>query len=343
MKKVRLGRTNVVLSRIGFGTGPLGNNPEIISEDRARATLLEAWRAGVTLFDTSPFYGFGLAELRTGQIFREAPRNEFVLSTKVGRVADPLRRIEVRSEIDVVPPRPVECVPHRVLFDYSYDGVMRSLEQSMLRLGTDRFDIVLIHDVDVWTHGANFESRFKEAMDGGYRALDDLRRKGAIGAIGVGLNEADICARFARAGDFDTMLLAGRYSLLEQPGLEDFLPLAEQKGIALLLGGVLNSGILADGAIHGARYNYEPASSAILDRVRQIEVVCKRHGVSLLAAALQFPLAHPSVASLIFGARSPEEVRLNLAALEAPIPAALWADLKTTGLLALNAPVPSHG
>eukprot|EP01036_Dinobryon_divergens_P039367 gene39367-51883_t len=225
-------------------------------------------------------------------------------------------------------------------FDYSYDGAMRSLEQSALRLGVDHIDIVLIHDVDVWTHGAALiEQRFGEAMDGAYRALEKLRAAGAVRAIGVGVNEADMCERFARAGDFDTMLLAGRYSLLEQPALASFMPLALEKGIGLMLGGVFNSGILATGPVPGARYNYNPAPPEILARVAAIEAVCTRHGVPLRRAALQFPLGHEAVASLVMGAVSPAEVADQIAELSQPVPAALWAELKADGLLAADVPI----
>jgi D-threo-aldose 1-dehydrogenase len=230
--------------------------------------------------------------------------------------------------------------PHALRFDYSYDGAMRSIEQSLLRLGLDRIDILLIHDVNRKNHGTETEARFREAMDGAYVALDRLRAAGAVGAIGVGLNEAEMCVRFAKAGDFDAMLLAGRYSLLEQPALREFLPLAEAKGIGVMLGGVFNSGILATGPVAGATYNYEPAPPAILDRVARIERVCRAHGVALPDAALHFALAHPAVATIVLGATSPHEVARNLAGLQTPPPAALWADLKAEGLLDPAAPVP---
>jgi D-threo-aldose 1-dehydrogenase len=226
--------------------------------------------------------------------------------------------------------------------DYSYDGTMRSVEQSLLRLGTDRLDLLLIHDVDIWTHGVDaIEDRFREAMAGAYVALDRLRSEGVVAGIGIGVNEAEMCVRFAQAGSFDTMLLAGRYSLLEQPALAHFLPLAQQKGIAVMLGGVFNSGILATGAVPGAKYNYQDAPPDILARVANIERVCEAHGVALPTAALHFVLGHPAVVSVVLGAQKPEEVERNVAALSGQLPSALWSDLKAQHLLDPEAPVPS--
>jgi D-threo-aldose 1-dehydrogenase len=228
--------------------------------------------------------------------------------------------------------------------DYSYDGTMRSVEQSLLRLGTDRLDLLLIHDVDVWTHGVDaIEDRFREAMTGAYVALDQLRSEGVVAGIGIGVNEAEMCVRFALAGSFDTMLLAGRYSLLEQPALAQFLPLAQQQGMGVLLGGVFNSGILASGAVAGAKYNYQDAPPPILEKVARIQRVCDAHGVALPTAALHFALAHPAVASVVLGAESPEEVERNVAGLSRAVPAALWADLKAEHLLDAEAPVPVPG
>ena len=232
-------------------------------------------------------------------------------------------------------------IPHGARFDYSYDGTMRCVEQSLLRLGTDRIDILLIHDVDQWTHGEQFEERFKEAMEGAYKALEELRSSGAVKAIGCGLNEADKCARFARAGDFDIMMLAGRYSLLEQDALDEFLPLATAKGIGIMLAGVFNSGILATGARPGARYNYSPAPPAILAKVAKIEMVCAAHSVALPAAAVAFALSHPAVLTAVLGAVTPEEVSANADQIRASIPAGLWPDLKAAGLLRKDAPTPA--
>lgn len=329
-----LGRSRLPVSTLGFGGAPLGDLYARLDEAQAVATVEAAIAGGVTLFDTSPLYGHGLSEHRIGAALRRVPRDGLVISTKVGRVAEPFAGRGDGSGYR-------GGLPHGMRFDYSYDGAMRSLEQSALRLGVDHIDIVLIHDVDVWTHGAAMiEQRFSEAMDGAYRALEALRAAGAVRAIGVGVNEADMCERFARAGDFDTMLLAGRYSLLEQPALASFMPLALEKGIGLMLGGVFNSGILATGPVPGARYNYNPAPPDILARVAAIEAVCTRHGVPLRRAALQFPLGHKAVASLVMGAVAPAEVADQIAELSQPVPAALWAELKADGLLAADVPVP---
>jgi D-threo-aldose 1-dehydrogenase len=330
-----LGRSALPVSTLGFGAAPLGDLYAHLDEAQAVATVEAAIIGGVTLIDTSPLYGHGLSEHRIGATLRRAGHEGIALSTKVGRVAEPFAGRGDGSGY-------LGGLPHGLRFDYSYDGAMRSLEQSALRLGVDRIDIVLIHDVDVWTHGeAMIEQRFAEAMNGAYRALEALRASGAVRAIGVGVNEAAMCERFARAGDFDTMLLAGRYSLLEQPALASFMPLALEKGIGLMLGGVFNSGILATGPVASAKYNYNPAPPAILARVAAIQAVCERHGVPLRRAALHFPLGHPAVASLVMGAVSPAEVEDQIAELSQPVPAALWTELKAQGLLGQDVPVPA--
>lgn len=330
-----LGRSGLPVSTLGFGAAPLGDLYARLDEAQAVATVEAAIAGGVTLIDTSPLYGHGLSEHRIGAALRRAGRDGIALSTKVGRVAEPFAGRGDGSGY-------LGGLPHGLRFDYSYDGAMRSLEQSALRLGVDRLDIVLIHDVDVWTHGAALiEQRFSEAMNGAYRALEALRASGAVKAIGVGVNEAAMCERFARAGDFDTMLLAGRYSLLEQPALASFMPLALEKGIGLMLGGVFNSGILATGPVAGAKYNYNPAPPEILARVAAIQAACISHGVPLRRAALHFPLGHPAVASLVMGAVSPAEVEDQIAELSQPVPAALWAELKAQDLLGADVPVPA--
>ena len=331
----RLGRTGIMVSALGCGTAPLGDLYAALDDREAIGAVERAVQLGLNLIDTSPLYGHGLSEHRCGTAIRRAGRDQIVLSTKVGRWMDPFRGRGDGSGF-------LGGQPHGAVIDYSYDGTMRSVEQSLLRLGTDRVDILLIHDVDVWTHGADaIEARFSEAMSGAYVALDRLRSTGAVSAIGVGVNEAEMCMRFADAGDFDTMLLAGRYSLLEQPALDAFLPLAERKGIGVLLGGVFNSGILATGAVAGAKYNYRDAPPPILAKVRALERICAAHGVALAAVALHFALAPPAVASVILGAQSPQEVERNLAGFATTIPAALWRDLKDEKLLGRNVPVPA--
>ena len=336
--KRRLGQTALEVTSLGFGGAPIGGFRATIPEAEAQSLLDAAWEGGVRFFDTSPFYGYGRSELRVGHALRQHPREAYVLSTKIGRVMRPLRPGETppadlrRNGLPGFVPR----------FDYTYDGVMRSLEQSHLRLGIDRIDVALIHDIDFWTIGDRdlLEERFRTVMDGGYRALHELRAAGVIGAIGCGLNEADMCLRFARAGDFDTMLLAGRYTLLEQGAMAAFLPYAATRGMSVILGGPFNSGILAGEVKEGATYDYVAAPAEVVAKARRIEAVCRRHGTPLPAAALQFVLAHPVVCSVIPGALSRAEVEANIAHLRRPIPAALWQELKAEGLLDPAAPVP---
>lgn len=320
-------------SLIGFGGAPLGDLYAHLDEATAQATVAAALAAGINLVDTSPLYGHGLSEHRIGAALRTVPRESVILSTKVGRWMQPGGPKHDGSGYR-------GGLPHPTVIDYSYDGAMRSLEQSLLRLGTDHVDILLIHDVDVWTHGDMMEQRFAETMEGAYKALEKLRATGAVKAIGVGVNEAEMCERFARAGDFDVMMLAGRYTLLEQGALDGFLPLALEKKIAVMLAGVFNSGILATGAREGAYYNYQPAPPAILARVSRIEAVCAAHGVALPQAALAFVAAHPAVASIVLGAVTPAEIARNLDLVAMPVPAGLWSDLQAEGLVPGHAPLP---
>jgi D-threo-aldose 1-dehydrogenase len=336
--KRRIGRTALEVTSLGFGGAPIGGFRTTIAEAEAQSLLDAAWDGGVRFFDTSPFYGYGRSELRVGHALRQHPREAYVLSTKIGRVMRPARPGETpppemrRNGLPGFVPR----------FDYTYDGVMRSLEHSYLRLGLDRIDVALIHDIDFWTIGdrAVLDERFRTVMDGGYRALHELRAAGVIGAIGCGLNEADMCLRFARTGDFDCMLLAGRYTLLEQGAMAEFLPYCAERGMSVILGGPFNSGILAGAVTEGATYDYAAAPPPIVAKARSIEAVCRRHDVPLPAAALQFVLAHPVVCSVIPGALARREVEANIAHLRRAIPAALWADLKAEGLLDAAAPVP---
>lgn len=324
------------LTVMGFGGAPLGNLYTAITEEVAAATLDAAWDNGLRLFDTAPQYGLGLSEERVGRALSSRPRHEFVLSSKVGRL---LRDCAP----DEVPRMHFVDIPNRTFdYDYSYDGVMASYESSLRRLGQDRLDILFVHDVDVMSHGTRTASdaRVRELFDGGgFRAIDELRASGAVRAIGAGVNEWQVCERLLGLGDFDCFLLAGRYTLLEQDALDSFLPLCERRGVGIILGGPFNSGILATGPVPGARYNYEPAEPAILERVARIEAVCLAHGVRLIEAALQFVLGHPVVKSVIPGANGPDQVRANIALLDARVPPSLWSDLKTEGLLRADAKI----
>ena len=330
----------LTFSVVGEGTGPLGDFYELLDEKTSIATIEQALASGVKVFDSSPHYGNGLAEARMGAGLRRAKRDEILVSTKIGRIMDPFTK-PPKPRSDVVSPGFAGGHPHAPRFDYSYDGAMRSIEHSLLRMGLDRIDIVLIHDCDVWTHGKEeAPGRFKEAMEGSYRALDKLRNEKVIKAIGFGINEADTCVKFALAGDFDVAMMAGRYTLIDQTGLAEFLPLALEKNMGVMLAGVFNSGILATGAKPGAKYNYSPAPTHIMDKTAKIEAVCADYGVPLPAAALQFVVAHPAIPSFIAGTRSVEQLRQNLGWFALPIPSAFWSDLKKKGLLREDAPTP---
>jgi D-threo-aldose 1-dehydrogenase len=330
--------TDLVFSAIGLGSAPMGDLYELLDEKTIVATVERAVETGVRTFDTSPHYGNGLAEVRMGLGLRHAPRDEILVSTKIGRVMDPFGKPPERNK-DAFSPGFKGGFPHAPRFDYSYDGTMRSVEHSLLRMGLHRIDVLLIHDCDVWTHGVDeAPRRFKEAMDGAYRALEKLRSEKTVGAIGFGINEADTCVKFARAGDFDVAMMAGRYSLLIQNGLAEFLPLAVEKNIGVMLAGVFNSGILATGAIDGAKFEYGPAPAEILERVRRIEAICASHGTSIRRAALQFAMGHPAVVSVVLGGVKPSEVEANAADAEQQVPPGLWRDLKSAGLLDAAAP-----
>ena len=326
--KRKLGSADLEVPVVGFGGAPLGNMYEAFSDEQARATVEAAYDAGMRL------YGHGLSEHRVGEALRWKDRDSCVLSTKVGRLLRPRDPATLDGGIFA------QTLPFEGVYDYSYDGVMRSFEASLQRLGTHRIDILLIHDVDIWTHGSEEAraARFDEVMEGGYRAMVELRASGTIRAIGAGVNEVAACEAFARAGDFDCFLLAGRYTLLEQDALDGFLPLCAEKDISLMIGGPYNTGILATGAVAGAYYNYAPAPPEIMERVAKMEKVCAAHGVRLPSAALRFPLHHPQVAAIIPGARTAREIAMNKETFEAEIPAALWADLKQEGLVRSDAP-----
>jgi D-threo-aldose 1-dehydrogenase len=325
-----LGRTGIPLTVLGFGSTGLGNLYRSQTEDGAMATVQAAYDAGIRYYDTAPLYGFGLAEHRIGAALRRIPR-DIVLSTKAGW------RLH-RREAGAPPAGPSDTLfdtpaPFAPRIDYSYDGVMRSFEDSLQRLGSDHVDILLLHDCDRRNHGDNYQTRFREAVDGAARALVSLREQGAVRGIGAGLNEWQACQDFAEACDFDCFLLAGRYSLLDQTAAASLLPLCERRGIGIILGGPYNSGILATGPIPGAMYDYAPAAPEILERTHAIAAICARHGIPLRAAALQFPLSHPTIATIIPGARDVAEVEENLALITQTIPDALWQELRQAGFI----------
>jgi D-threo-aldose 1-dehydrogenase len=337
--KGRSGET-ISFTELGFGTAPIGNLYRAVDPDDAQKTLEAAWKAGIRYFDTAPLYGLGLSETRLNRFLFGKKRKDYVLSTKVGRLLD-VCKPEERTGIGKFYNTP----SRRERFDYSYDGFMRSIEFSLERLGIDSIDVIFIHDVDVFTHKSEAArdqhvATIMAKKTGGYAALAKLRDEKVIKAFGAGINEWQVAETLARAGDFDIFLLAGRYTLLEQDALNSFLPLCEERGIGIVLGGPYNSGILATGPKPGAMYNYEPAPKAILDRVARIDAVCRRHKVKLAQAALRFPLHHRQVVSVIPGGVSPREVALNVATMSAKLPKSLWAELKAEGLLRADAPVP---
>ncbi|HVH65921.1 MAG TPA: aldo/keto reductase [Candidatus Acidoferrum sp.] len=308
---------------MGLGTAPLGGLYETVDEGKALATLERAYELGIRYFDTAPLYGHGLAETRTGRVLRGYPRNDITLSTKVGRLLRP-------GEPD--PDGQFKGTPKVVpIFDFSYDAVMRSFEESLQRLGIDQVDILYIHDPD---------DHYEAARDGAFPALARLRNEGVVRAIGAGMNQSEMLARFARETDMDCFLLAGRYTLLEQGALRELLPLCQERHIAIVIGGVFNSDLLANPR-PGAHFNYEPASDELLARAQKIAQVCARWDVPLKAAALQFPMGHPTVSSVLVGVRSIEHLEEDLGLFELEIPDGLWAELKERGLLDEAAPVPT--
>jgi D-threo-aldose 1-dehydrogenase len=333
-QKKKFGRIDFDVTAFSFGTAPLGNFLEPISETESQAMFETAWDAGVRLYDTAPMYGHGLSELRTGHYLRWKPRDEYVLASKVGRVLKPAKR----ETIGFAPW--ADAAAFTMHFDYSYDGTMRAFEDSLQRLGLERMDLCFIHDIDRFTRGDEQPEVFKRAMDGCWRALEKLRDEHVVRAIGVGVNEWEVCYEALKQRDFDGFLLAGRYTLLEQEALNGFLPLCEERGAAVLVGGGFNSGILATGARPGAKYNYSPAPAAVLEKVARIEKVCAEYGVPLPAAALQFVTAHPAIPSFIAGTRSVEQLKQNLEWFSHLIPAAFWIELKRQGLLRDDAPTP---
>lgn len=334
----RLGNGGLTFTTLSMGTAPLGNLYQAISDADAESTLEAAWQAGVRHFDTAPLYGAGTAERRLGRFLFQKDRADWTLSSKVGRllkVCEPSQRLGIGKFF---------AIPSRAeVFDYSFDGVMRSVELSLERLGLDRLDVLYAHDLDVFTHGsvALRDHYLQQFLDGGYRACLALREQGVIRAFGAGVNETEACEWLAQRADVDLFLLAGRYTLLEQDALDSLLPLCAQRGIGLVLGGVFNSGILATGAKPGANYNYSPAPEPVLARVRRIERVCAEHHVRLIAAALQFPLAHPATVTVLTGAQRVAEVESARALLDEPIPADFWRHLQAEGLLRDDAPLPS--
>jgi len=292
----------IELGALGLGTAPLGGLYEAVADETAHAVITRAWELGVRYFDTAPYYGSGNAEQRLGAVLRERPREEFVVSTKVGRLLRP-----GSSEWHDSPAL-------EAFFDFSHDAALRSLEGSLERLGLDRVDIALIHDPD---------DHYDEAISGAYRALAQLRDEGLVRAVGVGMNRTELLCRFAREADPDCFLVAGRYTALDRTAAEELLPLCEERGISVITGGVFNSGVLAG----GDTFNYEAAPPDVLARVESLRETCAHWDVPLPAAAVQFPLRHPAVVSVLVGCRTPDEVEEDVRLSQLELPLALWSEL----------------
>jgi D-threo-aldose 1-dehydrogenase len=325
LDRTQIGKTGLQVTRLGMGSAPLGGLFEDVPEARALNTVRRALALGINFLDTAPLYGHGKAETYLGKALASVPRASYVLATKVGRLLIPTDPSQLEQrEFD-------HPLPFKPVFDFSYDAVMRSFEESLKRLNLDRIDILHIHDPDDY---------YDQAMKGAFPALAKLRREGVIRAVGAGMNQAEMLARFAREADFDCFLLAGRYTLIDHTGLKELLPLCVEKGISIIIGGPYNSGVLASGAKPGAKFNYADAPEEILQRVRQVEKVCDQHQVPMKAAALQFTLAHPAVASVIPGARSVEELEENFRLASYPIPTEFWTDLRKSRLIPDEAPTP---
>jgi D-threo-aldose 1-dehydrogenase len=333
-----LGKTGLTVTELGFGAAPLGNLFKPLPDATARETLAAAEQAGFGYYDTAPFYGFGLSERRLGDSLRS--RKDIVLSTKVGRLLKP-----VPGPVDeaVVRHGYATPMPFEPVYDYSYDAVMRSFRESLQRLGLSRIDLLYIHDIGRLTHGDANAARMAElTKGGGLKALEELRSAGAISGFGMGVNEIPACLEVMAHARLDVILLAGRYTLLEQNALDELFPACEAAGTAIVVGGPYNSGILAVGTKTSVPlyYDYEPAPAAVIEKVRKIESVCDRHAVPLAAAALQFPLAHSIVASVIPGLDSATRVEQTIALYRHKIPAALWQDLRSENLIRADAPIP---
>ena len=303
----KIGQTDLSVTEYSFGTAPLGGMYRACPREPAMETLEAAWSAGLRFIDTAPWYGFGLAERRVGDFLRDKPKGSYVLSTKVGRLQRPVADDKVPSYGFVDP------LPFETDYDYSYDGIMRSVDFSYARLGLNRIDILFVHDIGVYTHGAERNAVYlRQLLDGGLKALDELKSSGAIAAYGLGVNEVPVCLDVMAEADIDCILLAGRYTLLDRTATAELLPLCEKKKTSLVVGGVFNSGILATGPVEGSHFDYMPATPDVLDKVRAMEAIARSEGLPLAAPAIQFPLQSPAVASVLLGTAKPSSLIRNM-------------------------------
>jgi D-threo-aldose 1-dehydrogenase len=325
---VKVGRTSVDVTRLGFGGAPIGNLYSEVSDVEARGAVDAAWDAGIRYFDTAPHYGLGLSERRLGAALADRPRDEYVLSTKVGRLLAPADGVgdDIEAGGFAVP------ATHRRVWDFTADGIKRSLESSLDRLGVDRVEIVYLHDPD---------DHWEQAASEGFPALAELRAQGVVGAIGVGMNQWEMPARFVRETDVDVVMLAGRYTLLEQHALPEFLPLCQERGVSVVAAGAFNSGLLARPEVpQDAKYDYAAAPPELVNRASRIAEVCERYGVTLPQVAIQFPLGHPAVSCVVIGSRTAEQMRANAEHFEVAVPPSLWEELRAEGLLGEEVPAP---
>lgn len=335
LEQRKIGNTSLGIDTLGFGCAPLGNLYQAISDDVARDVLQTAWDAGFRYYDTAPHYGQGLSEHRVGNMLRQQQDKDYLLSTKVGRLLKPAGYASQRHGYH-------SPMPFDIQYDYSYDGIMRSFEDSIQRLGLDRIDVIYMHDIGEVTHGDANTGHFNDAMSGGYRAMDELRSQGLVGAIGLGVNEYQVCEAALEHGDWDCFLLAGRYTLLEQESLRSFLPKCEARNCSVVVGGAYNSGILATGTKTKGTlyYDYGPAPEPIVAKVRKLEQLCLEFSIPLAAAALQFPLAHPSVVSVIPGMSNSARITQTQSLFNLNIPSEFWLALRQSNLLEEGTPLP---
>ena len=337
LARVRLGHSSLEVPRFGFGSAPLGGLLRETSEQDAASAVAAALEAGLTHFDTAPQYGGGLAERRLGRALKNVPRDRIVVSTKIGKIVRPIAGASPQAVGFVGAPA------HEIVYDYSYDGVMRSLSASLERLGLDRVDILLVHDVNRKYHGERVHERLEEAIAGACKALQKLRDENAIGAFGPATKDLDIAGAFVERVDVDCIMLPARVTLLDQSAYDELLPLCRRRGVSVLAAAPFDSRILATGAVPGATYDYAPATDAMLERVRAMEKVCSAFEIPLATAALQFPLLHPAVASVVTGMRTAKEVEENLSHVRHRIPQSFWNAMGEQGLIRRDAVSPDHG
>jgi D-threo-aldose 1-dehydrogenase len=335
MIKKKLGNTDIKLTPLGFGGAPMGDLFERLKEEDCYNTLKKSYENGINIYDTSPLYGYGLSEHRLGNFLKSINRADFYISTKVGRYLSPDKEENIDRGIFK------GGLQFKPTLDYTYDGVMRSFEQSLLRLGLSNIDICLIHDVDRFTHGDGVDEFFKIAMEGAYKALRKLKDQKLIKAIGIGVNEAEMCTKFAEAGEFDCMVMAGRYTLLEQGAIDSFFPIAEKQNIGIILAGVFNSGILVKGVNENSTYDYGKIPENIKNKYFEIVKICREFNIPISAAALQFCNANNLISSMIIGMDRPSHIQQNLDFLNFKIEKEFWEKLKKNNLIDERSPTPN--